>query len=98
MAATHLFARAFRRGVLVADKASSDLPSFLLVAAVARPATRWPAGRGRPQAMDHLRKLDPLAAHFQSQGLASDPPGGRSRDVPRRLRRQGAGIGRPEMT
>jgi tetratricopeptide (TPR) repeat protein len=61
MAAAHLFAGRFDAASSWADKASSDLPSFLLVAAVAA-ASHALAGRteeGR-RAMDHLRKLDPL--------------------------------------
>jgi TolB-like protein len=60
MAAAHLFAGRFDAASAWADKASSDLPSFLLVAAVAA-ASHALAGRteqGR-RAMDHLRKLDP---------------------------------------
>jgi TolB-like protein len=61
MAAAHLFAGRFDAASSWADKASSDLPSFLLVAAVAA-ASHALAGRteeGR-RAMDHLRKRDPL--------------------------------------
>ena len=61
MAAAHLFAGRFDAASSLADKASRDLPSFLLVAGVAA-ASHALAGRteeGR-RAMDHLRKLDPL--------------------------------------
>jgi TolB-like protein len=61
MAAAHLFAGRFDTASSLADKASSDLPSFLLVAGVAA-ASHALAGRteeGR-RAMAHLRKLDPL--------------------------------------
>jgi xanthine dehydrogenase iron-sulfur cluster and FAD-binding subunit A len=61
MAAAHLFAGRFDLASSWADKASSDLPSFLLVAAVAA-ASHALAGRteeGR-RVMTHLRKLDPL--------------------------------------
>jgi len=61
MAAAHLFAGRFDAASSLADKASNDLPSFLLVAGVAA-ASHALAGRteeGR-RAMDHLRKLDPL--------------------------------------
>ena len=60
MAAAHLFARRFDDASAWADKASRDLPDFLLVAAVAA-ASHALAGRieaGR-RAMDHLRELDP---------------------------------------
>jgi tetratricopeptide (TPR) repeat protein len=61
MAAAHLFARRYDAASSLADKASKDLPSFLLVAGVAA-ASHALAGRteeGR-RAMDDLRKLDPL--------------------------------------
>jgi len=61
MAAAHLFAGRFDTASSLADKAFSDLPSFLLVAGVAA-ASHTLAGRteeGR-RAMAHLRKLDPL--------------------------------------
>jgi TolB-like protein len=60
MSAAHLFARRFDEASAWADKASRDLPDFLLVAAVGA-ASHALAGRieqGR-KAMDHLCKLDP---------------------------------------
>ncbi len=61
MAAAHLFAGRFDAASSLADKAFSDLPSFLLVAGVAA-ASHALAGRTEEghRAMAHLRKLDPL--------------------------------------
>ena len=60
MAAAHLFARRFDAASSWADKASRDLPSFLLAVGVAA-ASHALAGRIEEsrRAMDHLRKLDP---------------------------------------
>ena len=61
MSAAHLFAGRFDAASSLADKASRDLPSFLLVAGVAA-ASHTLAGRPEEgqRAMDQLRKLDPL--------------------------------------
>ncbi|XIA65652.1 winged helix-turn-helix domain-containing protein [Bradyrhizobium sp. TZ2] len=61
MAAAHLFAGRFDAASLLADKASRDLPSFLLAAGVAA-ASHTLAGRPEEgkRAMAQLRKLDPL--------------------------------------
>jgi TolB-like protein len=68
MAAAHLFAGRFDTASAWADKASRDLPSFLLAAGVGA-ASHALAGRmeeGR-RAMDHLRQLDPLL-HISNLG------------------------------
>ena len=61
MATAHLFAGRFDAASSLADKASSDLPSFLLAAGVAA-ASHTLAGRPEEgkRAMAQLRKLDPL--------------------------------------
>jgi len=60
MAAAHLFAGRFDAASSWADRASKDLPSFLLVAGVAA-ASHGLAGRTEEarRAMTDLRKLDP---------------------------------------
>lgn len=61
MAAAHLFAGRYDMASSLADKASADLPSFLLAAGVAA-ASHALAGRTEEgkRAMARLRKLDPL--------------------------------------
>ena len=61
MATAHLFAGRFDAASSLADKPSSDLPSFLLAAGVAA-ASHTLAGRPEEgkRAMAQLRKLDPL--------------------------------------
>ena len=95
MATAHLFAGRFDAASSLADKASSDLPSFLLVAGVAA-ASHALAGRTEEGQQSHgsSAQARSFAAHLQSQGLASDPPRGRSRDVCGRLASgRAAGIG-----
>ena len=74
MAAAHLFAGRFDAASSLADKASRDLPSFLLVAGVAA-ASHALAGRTEEGTQSHgsSAQARSFAAHFQSQGLASDP-------------------------
>jgi TolB-like protein len=59
MAAAHLFARRYDAASAWAEKAVRDLPSFLMVVAVAA-ASHALAGRSAEarRAMDHLRRLD----------------------------------------
>ena len=100
MAAAHLFAGRFDAASSLADKASSDLPSFLLVAGVAA-ASHALAGRTEEGTQSHgsSAQARSFAADLQSQGLASDPPRGRSCDVCGRLAQgRAAGIGLPRMT
>jgi tetratricopeptide (TPR) repeat protein len=61
MAAAHLFAGRYDTASSLADKASAELPSFLLAAGVAA-ASHALAGRTGEgeRAMARLRKLDPL--------------------------------------
>jgi len=60
MAAAHLFARRFDTASSWAEKAFSDLPSFLMVVSIIA-ASHALAGRTKHarQAMQHLRQLDP---------------------------------------
>jgi TolB-like protein len=60
MAVAHLFARRFDTASSWAEKAFSDLPSFLIAVSIIA-ASHALAGRTKParQAMQHLRQLDP---------------------------------------
>jgi len=79
MATAHLFAGRFDVASSLADKASSDLPTFLLVAGVAAASH---ALAGRPEeakkAMAQLRKLDPL---LRISGLRDWLPIRRAEDI-----------------
>jgi tetratricopeptide (TPR) repeat protein len=97
MAAAHLFAGRFDAASSLADKASAICRASCWWPASPRPATRWPAGPRKAAEPWLICASWILAAHFQSQGLASDPPGGRSRDVCGRLAQgRAAGIA-PEL-
>ena len=85
MALAHLFAGRFDAASSWAEKAYRDLPSFLMVVGIIA-ASHALAGR-----TDDAKQRDAApaparsrAAHLQSQGLASDPPAGGSRDASRR--------------
>ena len=81
MAMAHLLAGRFDVASSWAEKAFRELPSFLMVVGIIA-ASHALAGR-----MDEARRAMPFAsarsgaAHLQSQGLAPDPPAGRSRHV-----------------
>ena len=79
MAAAHLFAGRFDAASAWAQKASRDLPSFLMVAGIAA-ASPTLAGRldeGR-RAKDHLRRLDPT---FRISSLGNWLPIRRANDL-----------------
>ena len=91
MAMAHLFAGRFDAASSWAEKASRDLPSFLMVVGIIA-ASHALAGRTDEarRAMQPSAPARSHAAHLQSRGLASDPPTGRSRHVRGRPAKSGA--------
>ena len=81
-ALAHLFAGRFDTASSWAEKAFRDLPSFLIPASIIA-ASHALAGRTDEarRAMHHLRQLDPALRISNLDGLAPDPPTGRSRHV-----------------